>query len=132
MESIYLTEVTEVGPEVAGMLEAADTLILFESGAPPELAEISVLHEHSSRREEPPAPGDVVAIGPHEFGITAVGETAWKNVLQLGHASFKFNGAEAVELPGEICLQKEGAESLDAALQPGTRVEIKSSAEGTG
>ena len=132
MDSIYSTEVTEVGPEVADLLEAADTLILFEAGAPPELAEISVLHEHSSRREEPPVPGDVVVIGPHEFGITAVGSTAWKNVLQLGHASFKFNGAKEAELPGEICLQPEGSESLSGEIGPGTPVEIKSAAEGSG
>ena len=35
-EPIYLTEVTEIGPEVAEFLEAG-LLILFEAGAPPEL-----------------------------------------------------------------------------------------------
>lgn len=125
MGSIYLTEVTKIGPQVAEFLEEASTLVMFEEGAPPELAEISVLHERSERRDEPPAVGDVLAIGSKEFRITAVGEKAWKNMLELGHASFKFNGAEEVELPGEICLEEQGSEDLIELVRPGTRVEIR-------
>ena len=130
LESIYLTEVTEIGPEVAEFLEAG-LLILFEAGAPPELAEIAVLHEPISRLEDPPEVGDVVAIGPSEFRITAIGEKAWKNIEELGHAVFKFNGSEEVELPGEIYLEETGAESLSELVQPGVRFEIKVGAPAT-
>lgn len=125
MGSIYLTEVTNVGPEVAEFLEEAGTLVLFEEGAPPELAEMSILHEHSERRDEPPEVGDVMVIGSKEFRITAVGESAWKTMLQLGHASFKFNGAEEVELPGEICLEEQGSEDIGEDILPGVQVEIR-------
>lgn len=125
MGSIYLTEVTNVGPEVAEFLEEAGTLVLFEEGAPPELAEMSILHEHSERRDEPPEVGDVMVIGSKEFRITAVGEGAWKTMLQLGHASFKFNGAEEVELPGEICLEEQGSEDIGEDILPGVQVEIR-------
>jgi glucitol/sorbitol PTS system EIIA component len=124
-ERIYLTEVTEIGPEVAEFLEAG-LLILFQAGAPPELAEIAVLHEPiSGPREDPPETGDVLAIGPREFRITAIGSKAWQNVQDLGHAVFKFSGSQEAELPGEIHLEEEGAEDLDELVRPGVRMEIK-------
>ena len=127
-ESIYLTEVTEIGPEVAEFLEAG-LLILFEAGAPPELAEIAVLHAPiSGPREDPPEAGDILAIGSREFRITAIGYKAWQNILDLGHAVFKFSGFEEAELPGEIHLEQQGAEELNEAIRPGVRVEIRSGA----
>ncbi len=124
-EPIYLTEVTELGPEVAEFLEAG-LLILFQAGAPPELAEIAVLHEPISRREAPPEPGDVLAIGALEFRITAVGSKAWQNIQDLGHAVFRFSGSGEAELPGEIHLEEQGAEDLGETIRPGVRVEIRS------
>jgi len=127
-EPIYLTEVTEIGPEVAEFLEAG-LLILFQAGAPPELAEIAVLHEPVSEpRQDPPEPGDVLTIGSLEFRITAIGSKAWKNVQDLGHAVFKFSGFEEAELPGEIHLEQQGADELDEIVQPGVRVEIRTGA----
>jgi PTS system glucitol/sorbitol-specific IIA component len=123
-EPIYLTEVTEIGPEVADFLQAG-LLILFQAGAPPELAEIAVLHEPISKREAPPGPGDVLTIGSREFRITAVGSKAWQNIQELGHAVFKFSGSREAELPGEIHLEEQGAEDLGEVVRPGVRVEIK-------
>jgi len=122
-----MTEVTNVGPEVEELLEEAGTLVLFEEGAPPELAEMSVLHEHSESREDPPEVGDMMVIDGREFRITAVGDSAWKNMLKLGHASFKFNGAEEVELPGEICLEESESGDIGESIRPGVRLEIRSS-----
>ena len=127
-EPIYLTEVTEIGPEVAEFLEAG-LLILFEAGAPPELAEIAVLHQPiSGPRENPPEAGDILAIGSREFRITAVGYKAWQNIQDLGHAVFKFSGHEEAELPGEIHLEARGAEDFEEIVQPGARVEIRTGA----
>jgi PTS system glucitol/sorbitol-specific IIA component len=123
-EPIYLTEVKEIGPEVAGFLEAG-LLILFETGAPPELAEIAVLHDPTSRREAPPEPGDVLVVEDQEFRITAVGYKAWQNVQDLGHAVFKFDGAAEPELPGQIHLEGHGAEMLGEVVRPGARLEIR-------
>jgi PTS system glucitol/sorbitol-specific IIA component len=122
--SIYLTEIRELGPEVPDFMEAG-LLILFQTGAPPELAEISVLHEPIEVRNEPPKPGDVLNVGDLEFRITAVGSKAWENVLALGHAVLKFDGSEVAELPGEIRLQNEGFEGLSDLVKPGTRIEIR-------
>ena len=128
MEPIYRTEIKEIGAEVGAFLEER-YLILFEVGAPPELAEMAVLHDCSHMREEPPAPGDVLAISGREFRITAVGVKAWKNIKDLGHAVFIFNGAKEVEMPGQICLEEGGAEDLAEVVRPGARLEMKS---GTG
>ena len=124
-EPIYLTEVTEIGPEVAEFLESG-LLILFQAGAPPELAEIAVLHEPIyGPREDPPEAGDALVIGPREFRVTAIGSKAWQNIKDLGHAVFKFSGSQEAELPGEINLEERGAEDLGEIIQPGIRVELK-------
>ena len=128
MELIYQSEIKEIGPEVPEFLDMG-LLITFAVGAPPELAEMSVLHEPSHRREEAPEPGDVLAIGPLEFRITAVGEKAWKNVMDLGHAVFAFNGATEVELPGQIYVEPQGAKLLSQEIRPGARLEIRTGAE---
>jgi PTS system glucitol/sorbitol-specific IIA component len=77
-------------------------------------------------RDEPPEVGDVLVIEGHEFAITAVGEKAWKNVKDLGHAVFVFNGEDEVEMPGQIYLQQEGVGSLADIVRPGARMEIRS------
>ncbi len=128
MSSIYVTEIKEIGPEVAEFLDEK-YLILFEMGAPPELAEMAVLHEPSHMREEPPEPGDVLTIGENQFRITAVGGKAWKNIDELGHAVFVFNGTQEPEMPGQICLEEVRTEGLAGSLQPGTRLEIKAGVE---
>ncbi len=129
-ETIYLTEVTRLGPEVPDFLEAG-LMITFAEGAPPELAEMSVLHEPTTRREAPPEPGDVLSIGEHEFRITAVGGKAWKNVLELGHACFKFSGGSETELPGEIYVEEAEGVNLLEEIQPGAKIKIKTAeAEG--
>jgi PTS system glucitol/sorbitol-specific IIA component len=127
MEPIYRTQIKEIGPEVPEFLEMG-LLITFAVGAPPELAEMSVLHEPTHRRERAPEPGDVLAIGPLEFRITAIGEKAWKNVMDLGHAVFAFNGATEVELPGQIYVEPHGAELLSQEIRPGARLEIRAGA----
>lgn len=122
MATIYLTEITEIGPEVPEFIEVG-YLILFQAGAPPELAEMSVLHEPESPRDDPPETGDILAIGDKELRITAVGERAWNNVRELGHVVFKFNGLDETELPGEIYVEETDA--LSELVQPGARLEIK-------
>lgn len=130
MEPIYATEIRDIGPEVAEFLEEG-YLILFQMGVPSELAEMSVLHEASHMRPEPPDRGDVLSIGETRFRITAVGTKAWQNVGEIGHAVFVFNGAPEPEMPGQICLEEAGAENLLGSLRPGARLEIKAGVEAT-
>ena len=126
MATLYRTTLRDIGAEAGEMLDAG-MLILFALGAPPELAEVSVLHEAQHEMSASPAPGDTLRIGDAQFRITAVGSTAWQKIGELGHVVFSFNGAVVAERPGEICIEPTTPEQLRALLQPGAELEILSS-----
>lgn len=123
--SVYLrTTITEIGPD-AGDLIAGGVLILFAEGAPPELAEVSVLHRTQSFNETTaPAPGTRIAIGEVEAVLTGVGPLAWAKLSELGHVVMNFNGAETPERPGELCVSPVDLDVLVAALRPGADIVI--------
>ncbi len=121
--SLFRTTITAIGAEAGELIEAG-VLILFQNGAPPELAEVSVLHDNASRIGRVPVGGDIVRIGAAEFRITAVGETAWQKVADIGHVVFGFSGAQVAERPGEICLEAVEPAAVLAALAPGAVLEI--------
>lgn len=57
MKTHYRTALTAVGPDVPDLLDGG-ILILFADGAPPELAEVSVLHRVAEGPStEAPRPG---------------------------------------------------------------------------
>lgn len=124
MSVLFRTRVTAIGPEVADLAEAG-VVILFADGSPPELAEVSVLHlaEHGPEADAPPIGGSI-QIGGVSATITAVGDTAWSKVREMGHVVISFNGAAAAERPGEICATAVEGDSLVAALAAGTIITI--------
>ena len=124
MSSIWKTEITAVGPDVADLAEGG-VVIFFETGAPPELAEVSVLHRQSALAPNvDPVPGSRIEIGPLLATITAVGEKAWAKVREIGHVVVNFNGATTTDRPGEICATAVEGDVLSAALVTGTTVTI--------
>lgn len=123
MATLYSTTIRDVGAEAYDLLEQG-VLILFALGAPPELAEVSVLHEATQEPAAPPVGGDGLQIGQQRFRITAVGDTAWQKVTEMGHVVFSFNGATAAERPGEICVEPVPPDQLRALVQPGTCIEV--------
>jgi len=116
MSIYFTTRLTAIGPDVADLAEGG-VLILFAKGAPPELAEVSVLHEIM---EEPtievPKVGSFLRIGSLQASLTAIGETAWLKVRDIGHVVISFNGAHEAERPGEICAATLNTQDLIAAL----------------
>lgn len=116
--SVFLkTRITAVGPEVADLAEGG-VLILFADGAPEELAEVSVLHAvQEGPSDAAPAAGVRVTVGDVTAEITAMGEAAWNKVREIGHVVVNFNGANAVERPGEICASVVEPATLVAALK---------------
>ncbi len=124
MTELLRTVITEVGPDVADLV-AGGVLILFAAGAPPELAEVSVLHavegEAAARQ---PTPGAELRIGPLTTTLTGVGALAWAKVRQLGHVVVNFNGLDIPERPGELCAAAVDLAALVAALQPGVEIVI--------
>ncbi len=115
---LFHTTITAIGAEAGDLIDGG-VLILFDSSAPPELAEVSVIHENAHPVGRAPAGGDVLLIGAERFRITAVGGSAWRKVGDIGHVVFSFNGAETAERPGEICLEPASPEVVRGALAPG-------------
>lgn len=118
------TVVTKVGPE-AGDLLSEGVLILFADGAPPELAEISVLHAVAEGPSpEGPGPGAEIRIGELSAILTGVGSMAWQKVREIGHVVINFNGEEKTERPGELCASAVNSGELIAALSSGAEIVI--------
>ena len=118
------TTITAIGSEVADLAEGG-VLILFADGAPPELAEVSVLHKPvSGPSEAEPSVGTAIRIGQLSASITAIGDKAWAKVRDIGHVVISFNGAAEAERPGEICASEVDGAALVKALASGATITI--------
>ena len=69
----YQSKIVGLGPDALAFLEDEDMnfIIIFNEDAPPELAELSVLHTKAELKEDP-AVGDTLKIGNKEFKVSAV------------------------------------------------------------
>jgi glucitol/sorbitol PTS system EIIA component len=100
----YATTVTAVGEQVPEFI-GQGLLIWFAEGAPEELHFFTVLHRPTVTTGGV-RPGDLVRIDGKAFRVTAVGEVANENMVNLGHMDLKANGASEAPLPGDICLEE--------------------------
>ncbi|QPC85963.1 PTS cellobiose transporter subunit IIB [Mesorhizobium sp. NBSH29] len=124
MTVLLKTRITSVGPEVADLAEGG-VVILFADGSPPELAEVSVLHEiEASPSDDAPQKGASITLGSVAATITAVGDTAWAKVREMGHVVISFNSAAEAERPGEICASAVDTNALVEALRSGAIITI--------
>ncbi len=118
------TRITAVGPEVADLAEGG-VVILFADGSPPELAEVSVMHAVEQGPDDAPPPvGAAIAIGDVTACITAVGDSAWAKMRDIGHVVISFTGAGSTDRPGEICATEVDGAALVAALSEGRTIVI--------
>lgn len=97
-------------------------IIIFNEDAPPELADISVLHTKFDMKEEPKA-GDTMMICDKKYKITAVGWEAINTLRDLGHCTVSFRGMSEVERPGMIEL--DGPEFTADDLKVGGMITIE-------
>ena len=100
----YATTVTAVGEQVAEFVTQG-LLIWFAEGAPEELHFFTVLHRPTVTTGGV-RPGDLVRIDDKAFRVTAVGEVANDNMVNLGHIDMKANGVSEAPLPGDLCLEE--------------------------
>ncbi len=122
MSILYRTIITKIGAEVAELL-AGGVLILFADGAPPELAEMAVLHlVQEGPSVSPPRVGATVRIGNLSTRLTAIGDLAWDKARDLGHIVVSFSGASVPERRGELYASPLSAEALAAVLLPGNEI----------
>ncbi len=118
------TRIVAVGPEVESLAENG-VVILFAEGAPPELAEVSVLHAvQGVASASAPGIGAEIRIGNVSAKVTAVGSTAWQKVRDMGHVVINFNDAGQAERPGEICATVIAPVDLTKSLKVGQTITI--------
>jgi PTS system glucitol/sorbitol-specific IIA component len=117
------TTIKAVGPDVSDLVEGG-VLILFAEGAPPELAEVSVLHAVDQMGDAAPKPGNKISIGKLSATITAIGPAAWQKVKDIGHVVINFNDAKSAERPGEICATTLAPDDIMANLKAGQVIAI--------
>ena len=103
-ETRYAATVTAVGEQVPEFV-GQGLLIWFAEGAPEELHFFTVLHRPTVTTGGV-RPGDLVRIDDKAFRVTAVGEVANDNMVNLGHIDMKANGASEAPLPGDLCLEE--------------------------
>ena len=120
----YRTAILTVGPDVPELLEGG-ILILFADGAPPELAQVSVLHRVSEGPgADPPPVGASIAVGDVEATLTAIGSLAWNKIADMGHVVINFDGAAHSQRPGELSASAVPLGDLAAAINPGAAITI--------
>ena len=120
----YSSEITGFGPEAFEFLEpelALNFVIIFNEDAPPELAELAILHKKADVIADP-AKGDILMIGENVYTITAVGSEAPQTLRELGHCTLAFGGGEEAFRPG--CIMLEGPMLRRDSVKVGDRIEI--------
>jgi PTS system glucitol/sorbitol-specific IIA component len=129
MALYYRTVVTAVGPEVADLLDGG-VLILFADGAPPELAEVSVLHRvEEGPSTAPPPVGAEIRIGEVTARLTAIGPLAWAKIAEMGHVVINFDGTTTAGRPGEIAASMVDPSLLQGVMDPGAVIVIADAAQ---
>ncbi|MEW5959340.1 MAG: PTS glucitol/sorbitol transporter subunit IIA [Chloroflexota bacterium] len=96
----YQSTVVKIGSAAQEFINEG-ILVFFGMGAPEELAEIAILHEHDQLVEKVVA-GDTLVIDDNSIPILSIGEVANENLANLGHFVVKFNGLSEPEMPGDI------------------------------
>ena len=124
MTTFYDTRITAVGPDVADLIDGG-VLILFAEGAPPELAEVSVLHSVTAGpTPEAPPVGATIKVGAIEARLTAIGDLAWAKIADIGHVVINFDGSATSNRPGELNASEVDTGLLAGALTPGAAITI--------
>jgi glucitol/sorbitol PTS system EIIA component len=120
----FETRITDVAREARELVEGG-VLILFAEGAPPELAEVSVLHRVvTPPAATPPGVGARLTVAGFSTEITAIGEYAWRKIGEIGHVVINFNGERTAPRPGEISVKAVDLVALSAALSPGADITV--------
>ena len=99
----YESEITGFGDLALDFLNE-NMLIMFNDNAPPELAELSVLHSEQPLEQDVHV-GDKIVLGSYEYEVTAIGDEANATLKSMGHCCLMFNGLDEALLPGQIELK---------------------------
>lgn len=110
MSTIYKNNIKSIGCAVESF-EDQEMFILFGDNAPDTLKDfcycIDVLPVSETIKV-----GQNLAIDNNEYKITAIGNVAEKNLVNLGHITIVFDGATEASLPGSIYVEKKEVPKL--------------------
>ena len=96
-------------------------VILFNDNAPPELAEMAILHTEGTLSADP-APGDTLKVGDKTYKITAVGDEAIHTLREMGHCTLAFSSDTTPYRPG--CINLDGEIITKEDVADGTVLQI--------
>ena len=102
---IYENKVKALG-DLAETFAEEEMIIFFGDNAPDTLADYCYSIDINPVKETIKA-GQIFMVDGVAFKITAVGEVAEKNLINLGHITVSFNGSTGPTLPGTICVEKK-------------------------
>lgn len=110
MKTLYQSEIIQIG-EFAQEALQDNMLITFKQGVPKDLADYCFVHTHSELRADMQV-GDWVSFAEKNYIITALGDVANQNLRELGHVTWRFDGARVAEYPGSVHLQGEAPQKM--------------------
>ena len=100
MSIVYENVVKEIGSQV-GAFGDEELIILFGDHAPDGLREYCHLIDVKPTIERIQV-GQILTLGDKVYEITAVGNVVEKNLVELGHITIMFDGANEAALPGTL------------------------------
>ncbi|HDX1192358.1 TPA: PTS glucitol/sorbitol transporter subunit IIA [Pasteurella multocida] len=103
MKTLYQSRFIQIGNFAAEALDDG-MLITFKQGVPEDIADYCYIHTHGELHENLQL-GDQVNFNEEPYYITALGDVANLNFKELGHVTWRFDGAVVAEFPGSIHLQ---------------------------
>lgn len=104
MKVYYKTEVKELGSLVEAFL-GEKMMIIFGDNAPEELRDYCVLHDAEPLTDTVET-GDIARIAGVDYKVVYAGTEVYKNLRDLGHITFRFNGNEEGEsLEGSLYVE---------------------------
>jgi PTS system glucitol/sorbitol-specific IIA component len=119
----YETKIVGWGEEALSMLgEEFPLLVIFDQNAPPELAEICLLHERAEVKDAPKA-GDILQLGDNAYPIVAVGDEVLHTLRKMGHCTLMFKDDTVPEMPG--CLMLRGKAPSAKEIKKGMTLAIR-------
>ncbi len=101
----YCATITGIGEDALRLIDNG-LCIIFNNNAPPELAELSILHTVETLQDEVKV-GDKLTMGGYTYDVLQVGSEANHTLRELGHCTMwlfdKNNGDKQKDcLPGYI------------------------------
>ncbi|QKJ86061.1 PTS system, glucitol/sorbitol-specific IIA component [Paramixta manurensis] len=108
MSALFSATLAEMGRLVLEGLDE-NMLITFNRDAPEDFLDyVLLLEEIEYANDRQPISGkDYLQLGTENYLITAIGDAAWSNLCQLGHATLIFDGETTPRGYGAIHLEKK-------------------------